>query len=92
MKLWPPAHRTVEDYRGTALRELYRHHVFDHPVGSVWCDCALTWAWLRSFRLGSACLELELRNGRWVIVPRLNTPHSPQTNSIYAETFSRGGP
>jgi hypothetical protein len=71
MKLWPPPHRTVEEYRGTALdvRELYRHHVFDWPVGSVWCNCALTWPWLRSFRLGSACLELELRNGWRLTVP-----------------------
>ena len=69
--LWPPPHRTVEEYRGTALdvRELYRHHVFDCLVGSVWCNCALTWPWLRSFRLGSACLELELRNGWRLTVP-----------------------
>ena len=71
MRKWPAPHRTVEDYRGTALdvRELYRRHVFDQPVGSAWRNCALTWPWLRSFRLDSASLELELRNGRRVAVP-----------------------
>ena len=66
-----PPHRTVEQYRYTALdvRELYRHRVFNQPVGSVWRNCALTWPWLRWFRLGSASLELELLNGRHVTVP-----------------------
>jgi len=71
MKYWPLNHRTVEEYRGTALdvRELYRRHVFDQPVGTEWRKCALTWPWLRSFRLDSASLELELRNGRRMTVP-----------------------
>jgi len=71
MALWPPQHRTVEDYRRAALdvRELYRYRVFDRSVGTVWRNCALTWPWLRSFRLESASLELELRNGRHVTVP-----------------------
>jgi hypothetical protein len=64
-------HRTVEQYRYTALdvRKLYRHRVFHQPVGSVWRNCALTWPWLRSFRLASRSLELELLNGRHVTVP-----------------------
>ena len=68
-------HRTVEEFRGTALdvRELYRHRVFVQPVGSVWRDCALTWPWLRWFRLGSASLELELLNGRQLTVPLIWT-------------------
>jgi hypothetical protein len=65
------SHRTVEEFRYTALdvRDLYRRGVFNQPVGSVWRNCALTWPWLRWFRLGSASLELELLNGRHVIVP-----------------------
>jgi hypothetical protein len=75
MTIWPPSHRTVEHYRYTALdvRELYRHRVFVQPVGTVWRNCALTWPWLRWFRLGSACLELELLNGRHVTVPLIWT-------------------
>jgi len=71
MRMRPTAHRAVEDYRGAALdvRELYRHHVSDRPVGTVWRDCAFTWPWLRSFRLDSASLELELHNGHCVTVP-----------------------
>ncbi len=70
-----PEWRTVEEYRGTALdvRELYRHRVFDQPVGSVWRNCALTWPWLRSFRLDAASLELELSNGRRMTVPLIWT-------------------
>lgn len=70
MKIWVREHRTVEDYRSAALdvRELYRHRVFDQPVGSVWRDCALRWPWLRTFRLDPASLELELCNGRRVTV------------------------
>ena len=68
-------HRTVEQCRYTALdvRELYRHRVFHQPVGSVWRNCALTWPWLRSFRLASGSLELELREGRHVTVPLIWT-------------------
>jgi hypothetical protein len=86
MKLWPPPHRTVEEYRGTALdvRELYRHHVFDQAVGSVWCNCALSWPWLRSLRLGSACLEWSLRNGRWVTVPLVCTEECGAFNRVNA--------
>ena len=71
MRNWPTEHRTVEDYRDTALdvRELYRHHVFDQPVGTVWRNCMLRWPWLRSLRLDSASSELESRNGRRVTVP-----------------------
>ena len=73
MTSWPPPHRTVEEYRAAAfdIRELYRHHVFDQPVGTVWRDCMLRWPWLRSFRLDPASLELELRNGRCVTVPTI---------------------
>lgn len=75
MRIWPTPHRTVEEYRGTALdvRELYRRHVFDQPVGTEWRKCALTWPWLRAFRLDAASLELELRNGRRVTVPLIWT-------------------
>ncbi len=75
MALRQPEWRTVEEYRGTALdvRELYRHRVFDQPVGSVWRNCALTWPWLRSFRLDPASLELELSNGRRMTVPLIWT-------------------
>jgi hypothetical protein len=43
MNSWPPPYRTVEDYRYTAfdVQELYRHHVFDQPVGTYWRNCAL---------------------------------------------------
>jgi hypothetical protein len=68
-------YRTVEDYRSTALdaRELYRHRVFVQPIRTVWRNCALTWPWLRSFRLASGSLELELLNGRHVTVPLIWT-------------------
>src|SRR5215472_8552465 len=77
MKCWPPSHRTVEQYRSAALdvRELYRHQVFDQPVGTVWRDCALRWPWLRSFRLASASLELGLSNGRRLTAPVMWTEY-----------------
>jgi hypothetical protein len=50
------------------VRELIRKHVFDQPVGSVF-HLNIAFPWLRSMRLNSSSLGLELASGRTVIVP-----------------------
>ncbi len=67
----PKCEGIVEDHRNTAVdvRELMRMHVFARASGSVFA-LQLRFPWLRTMRLESTCLHLELLvNGRTVIVP-----------------------
>jgi len=72
----PRCRGTVEDHQKVALdvRELTRHGVFDAPVGTVWRHCAFRWPWLRTMRLNTWSLVLQLATGRtetvpWTLVP-----------------------
>ena len=66
----PKCEGTVEDHRNIALdvRELIRKHVFEQPVGAAF-RLQLRFPWLRTMRLNSSSLDLELVTGRTVTVP-----------------------
>jgi len=60
---------TVEDHQNVALdvRELIRQHVFERLVGSVF-RLDLRFPWLRTLRVDSASLNLQLATGRTEVV------------------------
>jgi hypothetical protein len=62
--------RHVEDHRNIALdvRELIRKRVFEQPQGSAF-RLQLRFPWLRTMRLNSSSLDLELVTGRTITVP-----------------------
>jgi hypothetical protein len=69
--IWrPKCEGTVEDHRNIALdvRELMRKRVFEQPVGSAF-RLQLRFPWLRTMRLNSFSLDLELVTGCTVTVP-----------------------
>src|SRR5262245_33302054 len=67
----PRCRGTVEDHHRVALdaRELTGQGVFDAPVGFAWRHCAFRWPWLRTMRLDTWSLVLQLTTGRTETVP-----------------------
>jgi hypothetical protein len=65
---------SVEDHRNIALdvRELMRKRVFAQPAGSVF-PIQLRFPWLRTMRLESTYLHLQLVTGRTINVPLIWT-------------------
>jgi hypothetical protein len=61
---------TVEDHQELALdvRELIKQRMFKRPIGSVF-RLGLRFPWLRTLRLDSASLSLQLATGRTEVVP-----------------------
>ena len=70
MRFHPKCHGTIEDHRKIALdaRELIRQRVFERRVGTVF-RLAIRFPWLRTLRLDSSSLDLQLATGRTEVVP-----------------------